>query len=555
MAFGIKIKILLAIVLITVIPNSAFPGSLDTNCIVHTLQEVSTSDSRSQNKAAVRPSVIYLERDNLILKDPVGSTDPLFFLRINEIRARSGRLGKKFVKTLQPLEGSKLKAFDGPPKQELFKPGRIIWQVQRTGQGKSGSWFSTSIPINRLEADKMFNIAIWDNDGGQTRMFVVKEEFSAYVGKVEGGIGDQILIPDSTQVQDVVESVSYRLTPGGQILSQLDEIPIGKPIEVTFYDPNNPNHIKEIVRGEFGGLSEVYKSGHRYISIDTGAASTEEFPFSSTDEIIVREIPERVQALATNPISDIDEVEFNFNSVQEGTLLEIPWVHFNQRGEFVETRIRGKYLGIEKSSAGKRDDVYFVLLEAADGKKIKIPADEVDEWYVTKIRENDFFKPVQLAKHQTFISNIKIGDKVSLDTLEKSGDGKTMPRTHHGTFEGLRGKNYLAIRRPGDIVPILVKQQEVVNQVATIHSSSARKINIIEVEANLQTRVIALNSSVSVTYSSKGIEKTVFGILTYSNHKEIILRTASGNEFKIDQKSIVKDGIVQVRRKIDFKGI
>lgn len=121
----------------------------------------------------------------------------------------SPRFGDRFVQQLPALEKTFKEAFDGSILQGVMEPGDILVQAQRTGQTSPGHWFLPIKPLDATHAEELAQIKKWGNDAGQIKVYRVNERTSAYAGKVAGGEGHQLFIPENVPIHEVIEEVIF----------------------------------------------------------------------------------------------------------------------------------------------------------------------------------------------------------------------------------------------------------------------------------------------------------------------------------------------------------
>ena len=72
--------------------------------------------------------------------------------------------------------------------------GTRVYRAENHGQG-SGSFFGDAKPINRNDAEEMYNLRLWDNRSEVVSTYEITEPVSVYFGRVAGGSGNQFLTP------------------------------------------------------------------------------------------------------------------------------------------------------------------------------------------------------------------------------------------------------------------------------------------------------------------------------------------------------------------------
>lgn len=299
-------------------------------------------------KAPLRPQVLTIDEYEKILNlDPAQKLT--YRLDIDIIRAKSGRLAEKYVKKNPSLKGSLRDAFEGPIEQMTFKPGQVIWQIQRSNQVDSGRWFSTNVAKSRDEAEKLFNVEAWGNDRGQLRMFIVKDEFTGYVGKVAGGKGNQLFIPENVPIADVAVPISFRITPGGEIVKDVKNIPKGTLIEVTW---QNRDGTEEIMQGRFSSFKNPAPGKKKSILTFEDLLYPNVFskPFSDADKLTIRKLPDFVKkGRIPTPRSWnerlVSKSKNNISNLIIGDEIKIKAIEKNAEGVLVKRTFTGEYAG------------------------------------------------------------------------------------------------------------------------------------------------------------------------------------------------------------------
>jgi hypothetical protein len=72
--------------------------------------------------------------------------------------------------------------------------GTRVYRAENAGQG-SGSFFGDVKPVNRNDAEEMYNLRLWDNRSEVVSTYEITEPVSVYYGRVAGGSGQQYLVP------------------------------------------------------------------------------------------------------------------------------------------------------------------------------------------------------------------------------------------------------------------------------------------------------------------------------------------------------------------------
>ncbi|WP_413287594.1 hypothetical protein [Bdellovibrio sp. HCB337] len=485
-------------------------------------------------RAPMKPEVITIDDIGKIQKKDPESLEAA--LDLKEIRAQSGRMGQKHVGTLPELKGSLKEAFDGPIEQQKFKPGQVLWQVQRSKQANGGRWFSTDVAKNRDEAEDLFNVATWGNDRGQMRMYVVKEEFTGYVGKVAGGKGNQLFIPDKIPIEEVAAPFSYRTVAGGGEIKDLTTIKKGTPIEITFpADGNSRFHIERV---EFIGLRRAGK--YTVITYGTRSGGITSLPLELEDlsKITVREISEKhLETLSQvyAPGDHSPNIMRNYMDVVKKS----PDKNNNLQAE----RLRGQWV----SGRGRGDDPY--VFKTSEGKTVTVKAGEVDWGHTYEIDKDQYLtSPAQLKHNEKLVSHLYPGERIQLTSLEKDAQGQLKSHEFTGEFKGM-DKNYLILQRPGDLAPIYVRKHEVVNQKVKVLKKAPS--NFVPVNPK-QRKFFRDSIDVEVTYIDKQgkIQKLNGQLSNYDTYEverlvpdELQIYTYDSNTIRIPYDAVLPDGI------------
>ena len=121
------------------------------------------------------------------------------------------------VSKLPPLTGTYAKAFDGPIETITLKKGDIVYrspQIPRELAHEPRRWYGLVDVRTRRQNDALYNHVKWDNPNLLTRRYVVLQDFSVHSGKVAGGNGFQVRVPNNVDPKDVLEYVGTRRLHG-----------------------------------------------------------------------------------------------------------------------------------------------------------------------------------------------------------------------------------------------------------------------------------------------------------------------------------------------------
>jgi hypothetical protein len=115
---------------------------------------------------------------------------------------------------LPPLTGTIAESFeDGVYESVTFKTGTAFYRAEGEDQG-IGSFLGLSKPSTAQEAEKLYNIAGWDNKTEVVSTYRLVQDQTMYVGKVAGGSGIQALLPQSIDDPSaVLEKTSQEVLP------------------------------------------------------------------------------------------------------------------------------------------------------------------------------------------------------------------------------------------------------------------------------------------------------------------------------------------------------
>ncbi|NUN06459.1 MAG: hypothetical protein HUU57_11935 [Bdellovibrio sp.] len=480
-------------------------------------------------RALLKPKVILIDDIDEIKKlDPYQRFEYREDLR--KIRSQSGRQGDKHVKELPELKGSFKDAFDGPIEQQKFKTGQVIWQIQRSNQAESGRWFSTSVARSREEAEELFYVEKWGNDRGQMRMYIVKDNFTGYTGKVAGGSGNQLFVPDSVPLKEVLEPLSFRTLPGGKTYSDLSKIPKGKAIEISTKD----NDGSLLVQGEFVSFRKGKGEFDSITVQDPQTHSLRTYPFKASDQIVVQDVS------ATGILNPSSYPERWSREIRDDGPVEVTRRYKDDSGTYVQTTYRGVY------SSEARDRNYTI--QSADGTKLSFPRSELNPQYSHKLTTEEYNIPVApLKKGENFLSNLIPGDKIHFKALEQTADGRKVTREFSGEYQGI-DSSYIVLKRPDDVAPIYVSQFDVpLQKVMQVKKADSYVVPLDEAKR----KWLPENPIVEVAYTDdSGKAQVVRGILTSIYDPDKPARTVlevAGKTVIIPNLSIRPEGLRLVR--------
>jgi hypothetical protein len=99
------------------------------------------------------------------------------------------------------LKGKFLRSFQGRhAEQTRLQPGTSLWRGENMIPGHPGlgshpqeAYFGLEQPTTSAQAEKLYNIAIWKNKAECLQEYKVTTAWRAYVGRVAGGAGTQVL--------------------------------------------------------------------------------------------------------------------------------------------------------------------------------------------------------------------------------------------------------------------------------------------------------------------------------------------------------------------------
>ncbi|UQX88703.1 hypothetical protein M6D93_01565 [Jatrophihabitans telluris] len=128
-----------------------------------------------------------------------GASDPApGALRIGRSSWQVAPLTQGFVaaeSALPKLTGSFADSFAGGSyTTQTFKAGTTFYRAEGTDQG-IGSFFGLAKPSTAADAEKMYNLAKWNNGADVVSTYRLTQDTTMYVGDVAGGTGQQALLP------------------------------------------------------------------------------------------------------------------------------------------------------------------------------------------------------------------------------------------------------------------------------------------------------------------------------------------------------------------------
>lgn len=99
------------------------------------------------------------------------------------------------------LKGKFLRSFQGQhAEQTRLQPGTSLWRAENMIPGHPGlgshpreAYFGLEQPTTSAQAEKLYNIAIHNNKAECLQEYKVTTAWRAYVGRVAGGVGTQVL--------------------------------------------------------------------------------------------------------------------------------------------------------------------------------------------------------------------------------------------------------------------------------------------------------------------------------------------------------------------------
>ena len=127
-------------------------------------------------------------------------------------RLRNTNAGRFVRRTLPELPESFAKEFEGVVRIRTFKKGERIyrspWPDEMTDH--AGRWFGTCETVTRVGNDSMYQVLKWKNPNTRLRVYEFSEDVTVYYGKVRGGKGFQVYIPDDVDIATALRYVSEK---------------------------------------------------------------------------------------------------------------------------------------------------------------------------------------------------------------------------------------------------------------------------------------------------------------------------------------------------------
>lgn len=246
--------------------------------------------------------------------------------------------GNKFAQKLPPLSGPFLQAFEGAPSSIVLEPGQMVWQVQRSLSSGNGRWFSNDVPKDGQDAEGKFNILKWGNDAGQISFYFVKERVSAYFGRVAGGKGTQIFIPDSVPLEPVLKRISFNFLGESARVLDVGSLKKGTPVLIAVVEIKGSVETLVSTQTGYFSSSSFLPGGRLEVSYTTGSGIAG-IPETETQKIRVFRIH-----------ADLADSKTYFSGlVYLGGASYDKWVEVALNTGTEETRIRAQYKGRDES--------------------------------------------------------------------------------------------------------------------------------------------------------------------------------------------------------------
>jgi len=135
---------------------------------------------------------------------------PLVQATWNQVQRWLHRIGQTSPyarSSLPKLEGTIREAFEGEPVLRTLKLGEILYRAEAVAARGPGYWFGTQPTTSAARAERWWNIAKWGNPREVLRAYEVTQELTVYYGRVTGGRGTQILIPEDVPLREVIRLV------------------------------------------------------------------------------------------------------------------------------------------------------------------------------------------------------------------------------------------------------------------------------------------------------------------------------------------------------------
>ncbi|MFP5520783.1 MAG: hypothetical protein ACLGGX_12845, partial [Bdellovibrionia bacterium] len=125
--------------------------------------------------------------------------------------------------------------------------------------------------------------------------------------------------------------------------------------------------------------------------------------------------------------------------------------------QYVQSTYHG-ILDIEKSMGTE------LKLVDTSGKQILIPREEIVSQYSHNISIQDLkTSTAPLKKNEARLSNLIPGDKIRVNSTEKTSDGQVVTREFTGEYQGIDSE-FIVLKRPNDLAPIYISQFDVNQQ-------------------------------------------------------------------------------------------
>jgi len=130
---------------------------------------------------------------------------------------REGTAAARLVRNELPaLRSSFAEAFEGPVRIRAFRAGERIHRspwVPKELADRPGVWFGTRRTVTRAGTESQYNVRKWGNPLEVLRTFEFTQDVTVYYGRVAGGKGYQVLIPQDVNPGEVlrfIEEVTLR---------------------------------------------------------------------------------------------------------------------------------------------------------------------------------------------------------------------------------------------------------------------------------------------------------------------------------------------------------
>lgn len=116
-------------------------------------------------------------------------------------------------RSLPRLSSFTAESFEGTPAIRTLKPGDILYCGENIGQDYMSNFYGKTALQSSLKADEFYNIFKQGNKAQVLTNYEVTKEVTIYGGKVAGGKGVQILIPEDVDPNIVLKRVSTTSLP------------------------------------------------------------------------------------------------------------------------------------------------------------------------------------------------------------------------------------------------------------------------------------------------------------------------------------------------------